>query len=60
MRQTIELLCMLEPINVDIAIETVAMELESAIFDVNFTTNTYFFHNSLLIIGKNSTANSDY
>ncbi|EFO23573.2 hypothetical protein LOAG_04914 [Loa loa] len=33
MRQTIELLCILEPINVDIAIEAVAIELESAIFD---------------------------
>uniref|UniRef100_A0A0R3RKK7 BTB domain-containing protein n=1 Tax=Elaeophora elaphi TaxID=1147741 RepID=A0A0R3RKK7_9BILA len=31
--QTIELLCILEPINVDIAIENVAIELESSIFD---------------------------
>ncbi|MCP9263158.1 hypothetical protein DINM_006503 [Dirofilaria immitis] len=33
MRQILELLCILEPINVDLAIETVAIELESAIFD---------------------------
>ncbi|VDN83450.1 unnamed protein product [Brugia pahangi] len=33
MRQTIELLCILEPVNVDIAIETIAIELEAAIFD---------------------------
>lgn len=34
MRETIEVLCFLEPVNVDFAIEAVAVELESIIFDV--------------------------